>query len=136
MGESTEDKQIRGVLSFAARIAPYKLSILPLDQRIARDERYTSQLSTLRQELSSLGLSYTIDESSATIGRRYARNDELGVPFALTFDFQTLDDNTVTLRERDVMEQLRVPLDGLAELVRDICAGESDWKAAKAKFPH
>merc|ERR1712070_1148871 len=62
--ESTEDKQIRGVLSFAARIAPYKLSILPLDQRISRDERYTSQLSTLRQELSSLGISYIIDESS------------------------------------------------------------------------
>jgi glycyl-tRNA synthetase len=133
---SEDDKQIRGVLSFAARISPYKLSILPLDQRISRDEKYTSLLTTLRAELSSLGLSYTMDESSATIGRRYSRNDELGVPFALTFDFQTLQDSTVTLRERDAMDQIRLPLSGLSELINDLCAGEVTWAATMPKFPH
>merc|ERR1719231_143677 len=113
-----------------------EIVLLPLDRRIGRDERYTSMLSTLRQELSSLGMSYTIDESSATIGRRYARNDELGVPFALTLDFQTLEDKTATLRVRDAMDQLRCPLDGLPSLIRDLCAGEITWDAIMAKYPH
>jgi glycyl-tRNA synthetase len=133
--DSSDDKQIRGVLSFAPQISPYKLSILPLDQRVSRDDKYKALLSKLRQEMSSVGLSYTIDESSATIGRRYSRNDELGVPFALTCDFQTLEDNTATLRARDAMDQLRCNLDSLVSLIRDLCAGEITWAEAKAKFP-
>jgi len=134
--DESDDKQTRGVLSFAAKIAPYKLSILPLDQRITRDEKCAVLLSSLRQELSSLGLSYMMDESSVTIGRRYARNDELGVPFAVTLDFETLEDGTATLRERDAMDQVRLPLSVLANLVRDLCAGETTWAATMAKFPH
>jgi len=76
----SDDKQTRGVLSFAASIAPYKCCILPLDQRIAKHELYGPMVDKFRSELSSLGMSYTIDESGATIGRRYARNDELGIP--------------------------------------------------------
>jgi glycyl-tRNA synthetase len=133
--DSSEDKQTRGVMSFSANIAPYKLSILPLDQRISRDERYIGFLSTFRTELSSLGLSYTLDESSTTIGRRYSRNDELGVPFAVTMDFKSLEDKTVTMRVRDEMDQIRLPLDGLADIIRDLCAGEVDWAAIVARFP-
>jgi len=134
--ESSEDKQTRGVLSFAASIAPYKLSILPLDQRISRDERYTAQLATMRKELSTLGLAYTMDESSATIGRRYSRNDELGIPFAVTFDFQTMEDKTVTLRVRDAMDQIRLPLDDLVPTIRDLCSGETTWEATLPRYPH
>merc|ERR1712014_508684 len=102
-----EDKgQTRGVLAFAATSAPYKCAILPLDQRISRDDKFQKMFAGLRQELSALGLSYTSDESGATIGRRYSRNDELGIPFAVTFDLDSLQtDGCVTLRERDSMDQ-------------------------------
>merc|ERR1712217_64366 len=113
--------------------APYKCTLLPLDQRINRHDKYTSLTTEFRKELSLLGMSYTIDESGATIGRRYARNDELGIPFAITFDFTTLEDSTVTMRERDSMEQIRLPLSVAADLIRDLCSGATLWKDAVAK---
>jgi len=134
--DDADDKQTRGVLAFTGVSAPYKCTILPLDQRIARHERYLALLQNFRMELSSLGLSYTMDESGATIGRRYARNDELGIPFAVTLDFTTLEDATVTLRERDSMGQIRLPLGDVAELVRNMCAGESSWDAAFRQYSH
>eukprot|EP00971_Amphidinium_carterae_P181222 3595023-Amphidinium_carterae.1 len=105
--EDDDEKQTRGVLAFASHIAPYKCTILPLDQRIARcgqrwHEKYLEYVTTLRQdickrgrgglfsrwtwqlsrpagkELASNGLSYTMDESGSTVGKRYSRNDELG----------------------------------------------------------
>lgn len=133
--ESGEEKgQTRGVLAFAATSAPYKCAILPLDQRISRDDKFQKMFTGLRQELSALGLSYTSDESGATIGRRYARNDELGIPFAVTFDFDTLQDSTVTLRERDTMKQIRLPLKELAQLIRNLCTGEMSWEATLEKY--
>jgi len=134
--DSDEGKQVRGVLAFAASSAPYKCCVLPLDQRISRDDRYISYFSGFRNELSALGLSYTSDESGATIGRRYSRNDELGIPYAVTFDFDTMQDKTVTMRERDTMWQIRLPLDSVAELLRNLCAGEDSWEAAFKRYPH
>jgi glycyl-tRNA synthetase len=130
--EESDDKQTRGVLKFAGAMAPYKCVILPLDQRIARDEKYTELLNSFRGEMSSLGLSFTMDESGATIGRRYARNDELGVPLAMTLDFDTMKDSTVTLRERDSMEQMRLPIAKVPELVRKFCTGECTWEVARS----
>ncbi|CAE7555429.1 Gars1 [Symbiodinium pilosum] len=86
-----KDKQTRGVLAFAPSSAPYKCVILPLDQRIARDERYLTMMDAFQVQLVELGLSFTLDESNATIGKRYSRNDELGIPYAITFDFDTLE---------------------------------------------
>lgn len=133
--DDQEDKQVRGVLSFAPHIAPYKLSILPLEKGIARSDKYATLLTALRGELSSLGLSYTIDESGATIGRKYARIDELGVPFAVTMDRLTMEDDTVTLRSRDAMDQRRLPLDGLAVIVRDLISLELTWADICTRFP-
>merc|ERR1711862_452662 len=82
--ETSDDKAVRAVLGLPACTAPYKVAILPLDQRNARHEKYATDISEFTRQLSSLGLSSTSDESGAAIGRRYARNDELGVPFALT----------------------------------------------------
>jgi len=89
-----------------------------------------------RKEISSMGLSFTVDESGAAIGRRYARNDELGIPFAVTFDFDTLQDSTVTMRERDTTHQIRLPVTDVAELVRNLCAGEVSWDSVFLKYPH
>lgn len=65
--------------------------------------------------LNNHGLSYKLDESGATIGKRYARTDEIGIPFAITIDYTTVEDRTVTLRERDSTRQIRVPV-----LIHDI----------------
>jgi glycyl-tRNA synthetase len=58
-------------------------------------------------------------DASAAIGKRYRRQDEIGTPWALTIDHQTLDDGTVTIRDRDSLAQERIPLEGAVELLRD-----------------
>ena len=58
-------------------------------------------------------------DETQSIGRRYRRQDEIGTPLCVTVDFDTLEDRAVTIRERDTMEQVRVPIDGLVATVRD-----------------
>merc|ERR1712150_157954 len=130
------EKQTRGVLAFAANIAPYKCTMLPLDQRIVRDEKFVNIKQDVCSRLSQLGLSTTTDESGATLGRRYARNDELGIPFAVTYDFTTLQDKTVTVRERDTMRQIRLPVNDVPGLLSDLCEGRSTWDDALSKYPN
>lgn len=134
-GDGEDEKQTRAVLAFTPTAAPYKCVILPLDQRISRHDNYLGMMNEFRKEIALLGMSYTIDESGATIGRRYARNDEIGIPFAVTFDFTTLEDSTVTMRERDSCDQIRVPLKDVGEIIRNICIGEGTWNKTAAKYP-
>jgi glycyl-tRNA synthetase len=61
----------------------------------------------------------TAYDDAQSIGRRYRRQDEIGTPFCVTVDFDTLEDKAVTIRERDSMEQVRVPVDGLVEALRE-----------------
>lgn len=71
-----------------------------------------------------------LDASGAAVGRRYARMDELGVPFGVTVDFQTVEDHTVTLRERDSMSQIRMPVVEVASLVARLVKEEIGWKVS------
>ena len=94
------------------------------------DKTYAEQCAEFRTALTEHGLQYKIDESGASIGRRYARADELGIPFAVTFDVDTVGKgekpalkDTVTLRERDSSGQVRVPLSEAA----------SSWGAARRR---
>jgi len=80
-------------------------------------------------------LSTRVDKSTAALGRRYARADEIGVPFAVTVDFDTVKDNTVTLRERDSMTQIRLHKDEITPLVYSFVLGKKTWADATAKFP-
>merc|ERR1719221_1865822 len=125
--QGTEEKQTRGVLKFSANIAPYKLTILPQDQRITRDEKYPELMRTIRGKVSFLGHSSTVDDSNATLGKRYSRNDELGIPFACTVDFDSLKDGCVTLRERDSMKQIRLKADKVGGLLHDLCTARKSW---------
>merc|ERR1712151_798490 len=102
--------------------------------RIARHETYAKMMQGFRSQLSARGLSYTIDDSGATVGRRYARNDELGIPFAVTVDFDSLQDSTVTLRERDSTHQVRPKLDEVADVVRCLCSNEETWAEVYKKY--
>jgi len=97
----------RTVLRLDRRLAPIKVAVLPL----SRNE----QLSPVAKELAAeLRQHWMIEfDDAGAIGRRYRRQDEIGTPFAVTVDFDTLDDKAVTVRERDTMGQERVSLDRL-----------------------
>jgi glycyl-tRNA synthetase len=76
----------------------------------------------IADELTGAGIFTEFDESGA-IGRRYRRQDEIGTPYAVTIDYETLEDGTVTIRERDSMAQVRVKRDALPGTLRSLIAG-------------
>lgn len=96
----------RTFFAFPPIVAPYKVSILPL---IYNEEIYKF-IEPLRKSLVNLGISYKIDDIAEGIGKRYARTDEVGIPFACTIDEKTIKDGTVTLREITDMKQVRLPV--------------------------
>jgi glycyl-tRNA synthetase len=79
-------------------------------------------------------LSTRVDKSSAALGRRYARSDEIGVPFAVTVDFDTLTDDTVTMRERDSMVQVRMPKSEVTTVIFAIVHKKTTWEAVTKKY--
>ena len=121
----------RTYFNFPPAVAPYKVSILPL---IANAE-FLKFVEPIRKVLVQNGISYKIDETSDSIGRRYARTDEIGIPFGITIDDVTVKDNTVTLREIETMKQLRVPIDEVGQVIRNVCNRVSKWEDIVAKYP-
>jgi len=122
--------EARGVLSFPPKIAPTKILIVPLSSH----PNLSSIVTALSAKIHRTRITYKVDDSSASIGKRYARNDELGTPFGITVDFQSLEDGTITLRERDGMKQIRGTPDEVIEIVRGILDGQSTFDDALAKF--
>ena len=107
----------RTVLKLDRRLAPVKVAILPL----SRNE----DLSPLAQKIATdLRQYWNVEfDDAGAIGRRYRRNDEIGTPFAVTVDFESLEDNAVTIRERDTMAQERVSLDRLQGYLAEALLG-------------
>jgi glycyl-tRNA synthetase len=97
----------RTVMRFDARLAPVKVAVLPL----SRNEKLTPMAEAVAKDLRKRWIVDTDD--AGAIGRRYRRQDEIGTPFCVTVDFDTLDDNAVTVRDRDSMKQDRVSLSQL-----------------------
>lgn len=95
----------RTVLKLDPRLAPVKAAVLPL----SRKEQLTEPARKLAMQLRRRW-NVEYDDAGA-VGRRYRRQDEIGTPFCITYDFDTLEDNAVTIRDRDTMEQVRIPLD-------------------------
>jgi glycyl-tRNA synthetase len=111
----------RTVLRLHPRLAPVKVAVLPL---IGKDEGMTGKARPLYEELRrAIPAEY---DDSASIGKRYRRQDEIGTPWALTIDSQTLEDDTVTIRDRDSLEQERIPIAGAKALLAERL--ESPWK--------
>lgn len=102
--ETLEDGSVRTVMHFHPRLAPIKVAILPLVKKGGLKELATEIKDDLKRHFN---LFY--DEKGA-IGRRYRRMDEAGTPYCVTIDFDTLEDKAVTVRDRDSMEQIRVPI--------------------------
>jgi glycyl-tRNA synthetase len=99
------EKEPRMVLRFPPRLAPVKVAVLPLQKK----EELTSLAKTLVTSLRARGIVTEYDES-ASIGKRYRRQDEIGTPWCTTIDFDSVEQGTVTVRDRDSMEQVRIPL--------------------------
>ncbi len=106
--QELEGGDSRVVMHFHPAIAPYKVAVLPL-QKKALGEKSEEIYRNLSKKFSA-----TYDES-ASIGKRYRRQDEIGTPYCVTVDFETLEDNCVTVRERDSMQQERISLDELED---------------------
>ncbi len=104
--QELEGGDSRVVMHFHPAIAPYKVAVLPL-QKKALGEKSEEIYRNLSKKFSA-----TYDES-ASIGKRYRRQDEIGTPYCVTVDFETLEDNCVTVRERDSMQQERISLNEL-----------------------
>ncbi len=107
----------RTLLKLSRQIAPVEVAVLPLVNRDGLPEK-AREIS--RQMALDFEVSY---DESGSIGRRYRRNDEVGVPTAITIDYQTLKDDSVTLRERDSMKQERVPVRELSNILERYLSG-------------
>jgi len=106
--DAYHEEEVRGetrtILKLSPRIAPITCAVFPLVNRDGQPEKARSIVATLRQSFSAFY------DSGGSIGRRYRRQDEAGTPFGITVDHQTFEDDTVTLRDRDTMEQVRIPV--------------------------
>ena len=100
-------------------MAPIEVAVLPL---VAK-EPLTSIAYEVFRKLQKKGFIAVYDEKD-TVGRRYMRYDEIGTPYCVTIDNQSLEDNTVTIRDRDTREQTRVSIEELPEKLRELIFGE------------
>uniref|UniRef100_A0A7S3V646 glycine--tRNA ligase n=1 Tax=Chaetoceros debilis TaxID=122233 RepID=A0A7S3V646_9STRA len=119
------------VMKFNPQVAPQKCAVLP----ISPTPETNAVVNEIAASLLNTDMSTRVDTSTATLGRRYARADEVGIPFAVTVDFDTLTDGSVTLRERDSTTQIRLPKADVSGLIFDIVHGRTSWNACMKKYP-
>ena len=106
-----EKNDTRVVLHFHPALAPYKAAVLPLSKKLAEGA------GKIYTELSEY---FMVDyDDAGSIGKRYRRQDEIGTPFCITYDFDSVEDGCVTVRDRDTMEQVRIPIAGLREYIEE-----------------
>ncbi len=101
----------RVVLHLHPALAPYKVAILPLSKKLG---------DKANEIFDKLSKSFSCDyDEAGSIGKRYRREDEIGTPYCLTVDFDTLEDNQITIRDRDTMEQVRIPIDEVENYIKE-----------------
>ncbi|MCY6371951.1 glycine--tRNA ligase [Clostridium ganghwense] len=109
--EELENGDTRKVLHFHPALAPFKAAILPLSKKLSEKSL---------EVYAKLSKKFNIDyDESGSIGKRYRREDEIGTPYCITVDFDTLEDNTVTVRDRDTMDQIRISIDELEKFLEE-----------------
>lgn len=111
--EEEVDGETRVVLKLKPYLAPYQVAVLPLSKKAELTDVAAPLAQQLREHLSC---DYDVTQS---IGRRYRRQDEIGTPYCVTVDFNSLGDHAVTVRDRDTMAQERIPLDGVRQYLLD-----------------
>jgi glycyl-tRNA synthetase len=110
VGEKIAEEFTRTVMHLHPRLAPLTVAVFPLKRN---EPRLVELARGIRRDLQRAGLRAVYDDTGA-IGKLYRRQDEIGTPWCITVDFQSLDDKTVTVRDRDSMQQERAPIDALA----------------------
>ncbi len=106
-----EKGDTRVVLRLHPALAPVKAAILPLSKKLSEDAM---------KVYNNLAKKFNVEfDDAGSIGKRYRRQDEIGTPLCITFDFESLEDNCVTVRDRDTMEQVRLPIDELEKYIQD-----------------
>lgn len=110
--ETLENGETRVVMHFHPALAAYKVAILPLQKK-----ELGGKATEIYRELCRHFMC-TYDDAGS-IGKRYRRQDEIGTPYCVTIDFDTLNDNTVTVRDRDTMEQIRLPISELVSYIEE-----------------
>ena len=109
--EVIDEKDTRVVMRFHPALAPFKAAVLPLSKKLSE------QAEAVADELSK---HFMVDfDDAGSIGKRYRRQDEIGTPFSICYDFDSLEDNCVTVRDRDTMEQVRMPISELVNYIND-----------------
>jgi len=111
------DGKERVVLKLKPHLAPIKAAVMPLKKN---DEKIVSLAKKVKDELQKLGLGRILFENSGNIGKNYRRHDEVGTPVCITVDFESLDNETVTVRDRDTMKQERISLDKISERLKKV----------------
>ena len=149
------------MLSFPPTVAPTKVLIVPLSSH----SDFKPFVRKLSNQLQEIGVSSRVDDSGASIGKRYSRNDELGTPLGITIDvssfpvptilwppdprqgmhvqkcftnmaqFQSVKDNTFTLRDRDSTEQVRASLEDICTAISALVSGREKWADVSARLP-
>ncbi|KAJ1270756.1 hypothetical protein BS78_06G075900 [Paspalum vaginatum] len=121
-----EDEQLN-VFRFPPLVAPIKCTVFPL----VKLEKFEVVAKKISKALTAAGISHIIDMTGNTIGKRYARTDEIGVPLAITVD-NTI---SVTVRDRDSKDQIRVEVDEVASVVKEVTEGQSTWADILWRYP-
>ena len=123
-------REDRRILSLRPFMAPYKVVLLPISSKMIPAE----MMHNIRNNLRKNGLASQIDAAGVSIGKRYARADELGTPFAITMDEQTVKNGAVTLRERDSTKQVRGNIDEIIKAIVNLVNGTEKWEDITKRF--
>ena len=109
--EEVAEGDVRTVLKLHPALAPFKVAVLPLSKKLS---------DKALEVYERLSKSFMCDyDEAGSIGKRYRREDEIGTPYCVTIDFDTLEDKSVTIRDRDTMEQVRVKIDELEKWIAE-----------------
>ena len=115
--EELEGGKERTVLSLKPHLSPIKAAIIPLKRN---NEELVQKAKELKNELQKMGLGRVLLENSGNIGKSYRKHDEIGTPMCITIDFQSLEDGTATIRDRDTMEQKRMDISSISRYFKKI----------------
>ena len=127
--EAEGEEEARLVMHFASAVAPVQVAVLPLLTRKELADPAKEIIAKLREK--TLLVNY---DDSGTIGRRYRRNDEIGTPYCVTVDYDTLEDGTVTIRDRDSMRQVRAPIKGIENVLYELIYRDRAFESAGKPF--
>ena len=118
-------------MSFKPTVAPIKVLVVPLQ----KDAKFTPLVRDLERRLDEEEISFRVDQSGVSIGKRYSRNDELGIPLGITVDYQSIEDDSFTLRDRDSTKQVRANLDDIVEAISKMVKGKQSWADVSKRLP-